>query len=173
MPISKWNSLVECGDEETSTSCDKLKEASYGRAPLVAGNDNCARELISDQYPSMPYAMNDSKAELRSGSASKPFILPLLQKSSSESSWSVVSSKSDGTLFRWKPDQTCYNRKVIATPDGFDLVYDQNSNVFDNACIGTVSDVDYIAGAIQFGDCEGNMKIKLVFFPKSELITSS
>lgn len=172
MPVFNWATKQECGDEP-ATTCDALQEKSIGRAPLVAGDDNCPKELVgpSKNYPAFVFSLSDKKTELRDGSTEKPLSTPRIIKHTGESVSRIKSQRADGTWFDWLPTEECFDRRMVYKQGvGFTLIYDQNSNVFDNACIGTLDDVDYIAGAIQFEDCDGNTKVQLKFFPKGELI---
>jgi len=175
MPIFNWTAKQTCGDEPAE-SCEALQEKSLGRSALVAGSDNCPKELVVDSkhYPAFVFSVNDGLTELRNGSAEKPLGTPNIIKHPGESVARLKSQRDDGTWFDWLPSEECYDRRLVYKQGvGFTLIYDQNSNVFDNACIGTLNDVDYIAGAITFEDCDGNTKVQLKFFPKSELIAAT
>lgn len=172
MAINSWNNKVSCGDE--TAECDKLSEVVNGKAPLVEGIDNCAKALTSEQYPGVMVATSSSRTELRSGSKKQPIRLPLIDVSHSASVPSLAFQNSAGDIKIWKPAKVCYQRRVVMDEsESFRLVEDLNPNVFDNACIGTIDDVDYVAGAVLFNNCAGEQRVKLVFFPVSELSTSS
>jgi hypothetical protein len=171
MPINKWKSKAVCG-EEASEGCEALDEVTYGKFPVIVGNDNCQKGLVSEKYPGIPYAESVKKTEIRTGAKEKPLTFPLLQETTGTSILSIVTKKSDGQLAAWKPVVQCYDRRVVHKATGFELVEDINSNVFHNACIGTISDVDYVAGAVSYDNCDGDTRMRLVFFPKDEVCST-
>ena len=172
MPINSWGPKRNCGDDPSE--CEPFKEVAFGTTPIVAGSDNCAKSLVAEEYPALVFASNDGKTALVSGSKKNPLHLSKLDKSLHPSVPSIVFQNATGDVKAWKPAAACYRRRVVVEPDSsFTLIEDLNPNVFENACIGTIDDVDYFAGAVIFQNCEGQDRIRLKFFPVSNLSEES
>lgn len=173
MSLFEWSRPVNCGDTPVAT-CEPVTSIRQASALRVTEKDtNCEKNLSSVEYPSIPIGTSDNNVEYRSGSADKPIVLPRIHQVVGTSIPSILFQLTDGTVKKWIPEPNCANRKLVCGDNGIRLEEDINSNVFENACIGSYSDVSYIAGAVAFSDCNGFDKLKLVFFPKSELPTTS
>ncbi len=174
MGLFNWGSQKQCG-EDTSPACDKIPETSAGRAFVVINpQSQCPSELIPTEYPALGIALGPEIVELRSGSKASPIPLERLQEYNGKTdARELLIRNISGQMVAWNPPPDCADNKVIFDGQKFRLKPDVNSNVFEEACIGSIADVDYIAGGKGFTDCNGVSRLKLVFFPKSELPSGS
>lgn len=169
MGLFTWDGPSYCGDEP-ATVCDPLvAEESVKALHGTSFNGGCAVDLISPEYPAIPVVISSILAEPRSGSAAHPIPIGLVQESESMFAPTLMFRDNSGNLNVWKPDASCKGKRMTFDAGSFRLKDDENSNVFDQDCVGSFADCEYIVGARSFVDCEGNSKMKLVFFPVSEL----
>lgn len=174
MPIFNWNQPSTC-ESPSLPLCDPPPVTKQASGLVVYDQDsNCQAKL---GYGEAPAIVMDLGGEVKtvSGSHDEPMKLPHIKKVLSMMADRIVSQSPDGTMSAWQPNTDCLTRRVVFNGDAkrFELVEDINSNVFSNQCIGSYSDVDYVAGVTTFQDCAGNTKLKLVFFPKSQLPNGS
>ena len=173
MPLFNWDEKAFCGDAP-ATVCPANPTQEYVTAPHGTSPDGgCVADLISPDHPAMLVSLSDIRSELRSGTVERPIPIDLVQHTNSSLVPSLAFRNHAGQLSIWEPDNNCFDKRVVVDGGKFKLVDDTNSNIFDGACIGTFSDVEYIAGARSFIDCNGNTRVKLVFFPVAELPTLS
>jgi hypothetical protein len=173
MPIFNWEGPTYCGDAP-ATVCDPLETAEIVKAPhgtSLAGG--CPVDLISPDHPAIMVSLSDVQTELRSGASDRPIPLDRVQKSISMSANSLLFRNASGQLTVWEPDANCFDKRLIYDAGQFKLIDDVNSNVFDQSCIGSFADAEYIVGARKFTACDGTEKMKLIFFPVAELPTTS
>lgn len=170
MPLFNWPEKSSCGD----TPPDQCPPLPYTEAvKSLRGSDkdtSCEVDLISQEHPAIPVILSDMSTESRSGSSTNPIPINLLQEYSGSGPVPALLYKNlAGEMQAWQPPQGCDKKKVVVDAGKFHIVDDVNNNVFEEACIGSAADADYIAGAKQFIDCNGVVKIKLVFFDKDQL----
>lgn len=174
MSLFEWQSPVNCGDEDVPpANCEPVTSIKTASALRVTDHSTqCERNLEGDEYPAIPVATSSNKVEYRSGTAQQPLKLRI-QDNEGTSIPSLLFKLPDGTIKNWIPPKNCIDQKLLVRESGIYLGKDINSNIFETACIGSYASVNYIAGAVTFTDCNGEEKIKLVYFPKSELPTGS
>lgn len=172
MPLFNWPDKSSCGDADP-TSCEPIPYKEVVKALRATDADTgCEVDLISSQHPAIPIVISDILTEPRSGSAASPIPLNLLQQYGGVGPIPhLVYKNVAGEMAAWKPDANCSGKKVIVENGNFFLQDDVNSNVFDETCVGDISEADYIAGAREFTDCNGVTRIKLVFVPKDQVCT--
>jgi hypothetical protein len=169
MPIFNWDEEVYCGDAPPA-SCDPIPEVDTVTAPHGTNpSGGCPADLISPDHPALLVSLSDVQTQLRSGAAARPIPIDLVQKTSSPVIPTLMFRNAAGQMAVWDPGDDCLRKRVIYDAGDFQLADDINSNIFDEACIGNYSDVEYMVGARRFTDCNGQTKIKLVFFPVAEL----
>ena len=170
MPLFNWPEKSSCGDTPPD-QCAPLDVRETIKS--IRGSDqdtSCEVDLVADQHPSLPVILSDMETVARSGSTANPIPINLLQEYGGAGPVpSILYKNLAGELHAWKPPIGCDGKKVVVEGGNFHIIDDVNSNVFEESCIGSSSDADYIAGAKQFIDCNGVVKIKLVFFPKAQL----
>lgn len=166
--FENWEDPVNCGD--LPDLCTPIETIQTARAPMATEPETfCFKELISPDHPALMVSLSDLQTELRSGSAARPIPINAVQHTQSPKVPTLAFRNNKGELAVWNPPPDCSGKKVVFESDQFQLKDDINSNVFDKACIGAYDDVTYMVGAVLFTDCNGNEKMKLVFFPKDEL----
>jgi len=172
MPLFTWPDKSSCGDTP-SDSCAPLPYKERAKALRATDPDSsCEIDLISPEHPAIPVILSDMSTEPRSGSASNPIPINLVQEyTGSGPVPSLLYKNLAGEMQAWNPPVNCNNKKVIVDNGKFSIVAEVNSNVFEEACLGVIGDADYIAGARAFVDCEGVTRIKLVFFDKDQFCT--
>lgn len=172
MPLFTWSDKSSCGDTDSS-SCAPLPYKETVKALRASDVDTgCEVDMIASQHPSIPIVISDILTEPRSGASSSPIPINLLQEYAGNGPVPTILYKNiAGEMHAWKPDASCNGKKVIVDNSNFVLQDDINSNVFDETCVGDISEIDYIAGAREFTDCNGNTKIKMVFVPKDQVCT--
>lgn len=170
----QWQPLVNCGDENVPpANCEPVTSVKIASAIRVTDpSTQCEKNLEGEEYPAIPVATSSNKVEYRSGTAQQPLKLRI-QDSEGTSIPSIMFKLPDGTIKNWIPPKDCVDQKLLVRESGIYLGQDVNSNIFETACIGSYASVEYIAGAVKFIDCNNEEKIKLIYFPKSELPTSS
>ena len=169
MPLFTWEDPVYCGDEP-ATVCDALKTATRVKAAHGTSlSGGCPVDIVSDEHPAIMVSFSDVQTELRSGSVAWPIPLDLVQKAISMTVPSLAFRNATGQLAIWEPNADCFDKRVVFDSGNFKLIDDVNSNIFDQSCIGSYSDCEYLVGARNYIACNGESKMKLVFFPVSEL----
>ena len=168
MPVFNWDDKVLCGDA-APTVCDPIPAVGSVMAPHGTNPDGgCPADLISPDHPAMLISLSDVQTELRSGASTRPIPIDLVQEANTQSVPTLMFRNAIGQMSVWKPAANCALKKVICNNGKFELTDDTNNNTFDEACIGSFSDVDYGVGAKSFIDCNGQTKMKLIFFPIEE-----
>lgn len=168
MALFEWDDPTSCGDAPPDV-CDTLETVTTARSLVVTDPSSfCTKELLADDYPSLPSMIGDTQVEGRSGSVESPIPLNKVQTYVGDTVPELFFRNNAGQLAAWNPPFDCDNQKVIIQNGAFTYIPDINSNVYDESCIGSIGDVDYIAGAKQFVDCNGNTKLRLIMFPKEE-----
>lgn len=172
MAIEDWTDPVECGDDEVA-QCPELNQVVEGLRPLVAASDNCPDELISSEYPGIVQAISSNKTQIRSGSTVSPIQTPLMRERSGLTAPTLLGQDNDtaGKQYKWNPGEDCRQLKMIRKDNLFQLVPDENSNIFGDSCIGTEDEIDYLVGAKIFTDCKGETKVRLIMYPASGEVT--
>jgi hypothetical protein len=168
MPAFNWDPQVYCGDAPP-TQCDPIPEVSTVTAPHGTNpNGGCPADLISPDHPALLVSLSDVQTELRSGAGTRPIPIDKVQETGSQTVPTLMFRNAIGQMSVWNPDANCSQKKVIVDNGDFKLIDDTVSNVFDGACIGSFADIEYGVGATSFIDCNGQQKVKLIFFPIAE-----
>jgi hypothetical protein len=172
MPLFTWPDKSSCGDTP-SDSCAPLPYKESVKALRATDSDSsCEVDLTSSEHPSIPVILSDELTEPRSGSASNPIPISLVQQYAGTGPVPTLLYRNlAGELQAWDPPSTCDNKKVVVENGSFALKEDVNSNIFEEACLGVIADAEYIAAARAFVDCNGATKIKLIFVDKNEICT--
>lgn len=169
MALFEWDEQTECGDE-SSNECEALDTITSSKAIRVTDpSSNCEKDLISPQYPAVPVLIGDELTEPRSGSEAHPIPIDRVQEYTGNTVPVLAFRNTAGQLAVWNPPTTCDGKKVIVQDGDFKLIDDVNINIFDESCIGSIADVDYIAGGRLFDDCNGVQRMQMVFFPKDSM----
>jgi hypothetical protein len=169
MAIFKWDEQTTCGDETPVDTCAPLDAKTSIRSLRGTSiQDGCEVDLIAADYPALACLVGDEQTDARSGSAAHPIPLGKVQKYTGKTIPELFFRNGAGNLASWDPPNTCDNKKVVIDSGSFTYEDDINSNVFSEACIGSIEDVELIAGGTEFVDCNGVTRVKLVFFPKEQ-----
>lgn len=164
----EWDDPTSCGEAPPEV-CDALETVTTGRSIVVTDPSSlCSKELVSDEYPAIASLIGESQTQGRSGSSSSPISLTRVQTYTGSTVPELFFRNEAGQLSAWNPPLNCDNQRVVIRDGDFAYIPDVNSNVYDESCIGSIQDVTLIAGGAQFTDCNGNTKVKLVFFPREE-----
>jgi len=176
MGLFNWAAQDQCG-EDSSTPCDPLPYKEGGRALMATDKvSRCPIELKATEFPSIPVILGAETVEARSGSIAQPIDFSKVQTHKGIAGVpELFFRNAAGQFAAWRPEasDSCLQKKVVFKDGVFQIKADVNSNVFEEACIGDIADVDYVAGAKEFTDCAGNTRVKLIFFPLDQLPSGS